>query len=199
MEVRGKNPPSEGEGGLIAFLPTRPSLIHRSLACNGSDIRYYGDLPVFSRPSNLLEIIMWWKLPAHFAIGCWSLLICPAATRRFALPVFRLASLPRMVDALPLYPATMEAAFKLGEIRERLAHALAEPATAQDQLVAPLLRAAEETAGRTAATVTAADVLGVLAEVRRIEAADGFVSPDSPAPSASSPWSTCSGSPPSSA
>ena len=158
VELRGRSPDAEGKDHLIALLPTTPSLIARSLESGGSDIRYYGTLPAFSRPSSMYEFFMWWKFPALFAAGCWLLLLYPDTARRLALPILRFPDAPRLVDVLPLRPTTLDTAFRLGQLHERLARAVALPQP-DPAAVAEILRAAEEAAGKRGGTVSEADLL----------------------------------------
>lgn len=165
----------------IALVPTKPSLVLRSLAADatgGCDIRCSDALDPATlrrRSHSLVLALLWWlKYALLFCVGCWALHLAPHHVLPYAPSLFGPggeASSSSLASVLPVCPPNMTAAFELGQVYQQIVvgsvTASAGVAGAAESFLQPLLARAAALVGKAAVTVEQLAV--VLDEIRRVE------------------------------
>lgn len=162
---------------LLALLPTRASLIIRSLSSDGGEeVRQSENLPTFRRKSMARLWIRWWFCSHLFCVGIWALFFFPEAIVSNTVALWKPPVSGTMMDAMPLHPTTMEQAFHLGVLHERLMSCKdIERQSCDSQDVQTILRQAEKITGKSIPDPATHDQLSdVLSEIILFEKGAGI-------------------------
>jgi len=162
---------------LLALLPTKASLIVHSLKTKGGkEVRCNEQLPRFHKKSNLRMWMRWWFCAIIFCAGCWALTISPHKILTTTPSLWKPVPEGTFAAALPLHPTTMEQAFELGILHERLT-SCEQPLKSRECTVDSILRDAEKVVGKVMAdTATHDQLIHVLEDIKEYERGSGLAS-----------------------
>lgn len=160
------------DGKCWGFLPTKASLIQRSLSTpGGASIRCYEKLPVYHRGSDAMKWIKFLKYPTFFGIGSWLVWLHPTLVNKYIPMLLHeqyYANFTSILsNSLPLCPDNMKVAFQLGILKQRLVDVMATSATADT--VQSILHQAADLTGKSVELISVDSLLNVLTEIEKFE------------------------------